>query len=51
MIFSEESLKYKLISTNTDNNGTVAPNIDLTNLGTGVKTIELGVGSCDVHKW
>ena len=46
--FSEESLKYKLISTNTDNNGTVAPNIDLTNLGTGVKTIELGVGSYDV---
>lgn len=46
--FSEESLKYKLISTNTDNNGTVAPNIDLTNLGTGVKTIKLGVGSYDV---
>lgn len=46
--FSEEAIKYKLISTNTDNNGTVAPNIDMTNIGTGAKTIELGTGTFDV---
>lgn len=34
--FSEDALKYKLISTNTDNNGEVAPSItELTSIGTG----------------
>ena len=46
--FSEEALKYSLISTNTDNNGTVALNVNMTNLGTGVKTVEMGVGSYTV---
>ncbi|NLL01897.1 MAG: hypothetical protein GX265_02620 [Mollicutes bacterium] len=46
--FSEEALKYKLNGTNTDNNGTVAPNIDMTNIGTGTKTIELGTATFDV---
>lgn len=43
--FSEDALKYKLISTNSDNNGTPVPTInELTNIGTGTKTIELGIG-------
>ena len=47
--FSEDALKYKLISTNTDNNGVVASSItELTNIGIGAKTIELGIGSFDV---
>ena len=44
--FTEDALKYKLISTNTDDNGTVASGIDvLTDIGTGSKTINLGTGS------
>lgn len=46
--FSENALKYKLISTNINNNGTVVPSIpDLTNIGTGAKTIQLGTGIFD----
>ncbi|MDD2504866.1 MAG: hypothetical protein PHF21_01170 [Bacilli bacterium] len=44
--FSENALKYKLISTNTNNNGKVAPSItDLTNIGAGAKIINLGIGN------
>lgn len=47
--FSEDALKYRLTSTNTDNNGEVAPSIlDLTNIGSGAKIIELGIGFFDV---
>ncbi|MDD4187961.1 MAG: hypothetical protein PHX04_04285 [Bacilli bacterium] len=46
--FSEEAIQYKLSSTNTDNNGSVAASItDLTIIGTGAKTVELGVGYFD----
>ena len=43
--FSEEALSYQLVSTNTNHNGEVAPNINMTNLGTGAKIIDLGYGT------
>lgn len=43
--FSESALKYKLISNNTDNNGTVIPNTgNLNNIGSGANNIILGTG-------
>ena len=44
--FSYDALKYKLISTNTDNNGTVITSVnELINIGSGPKTINIGTGS------
>jgi len=41
--FSDNSLQYKLISTNTDNNGSIAPSIEeLTGIPTGNNEIFLG---------
>ncbi len=46
--FTTDTLKYRLISTNTDENGIVAPSIteDL-NIDTGSSLIDLGVGEFD----
>ena len=46
--FSDEALKYKLISENTDNNGEPAPSTELINITSGESIIELGIGSFDV---
>ena len=44
--FTEEALKYKLISTNTDDNGTIAPSInELKDIPTNQNEIFLGNGS------
>jgi hypothetical protein len=44
--FTEEALKYKLISTNTDDNGTIAPSInELKDIPTESNEIFLGNGS------
>ena len=46
--FSDGALKYKFIGTNTDNNGNIASDIDMEDLGTGSKNIKLGKGPFDV---
>ena len=42
--FSVDALKYSLTSDNTDGNGQIVQSIEMTDLGTGAKTIELGSG-------